>query len=281
MPAEPHPAALSAFAESLRVRPGGPVDLAAIDPGATPGFKGDREAAEAELRTLRGALSGFQDRLWAERRRSLLIVLQALDAGGKDGVIRTVFSAFNPQGTQVTSFGVPSDNELAHDFLWRVHAEVPGRGRIGIFNRSHYEDVLVVRVAELAPKSVWRARYTLIADFEQLLAAEGTTILKFMFHISRDEQRERFQERLDDPAKRWKFRLGDLETRKRWDGYMAAYEEALSRTSTTQAPWFVIPANRNWYRDLAVARIVADAAGRMNPSFPEPREDLSGVAIPD
>ena len=281
MPAEPNLAELSAFAESLRVRSGGPVDLGAIDPGKSPGFKGDREAAEAELLSLRGELSAFQERLWAERRRSLLIVLQALDAGGKDGVIRSVFTAFNPQGTQVTSFGVPSDSELAHDFLWRVHAEVPGRGRIGIFNRSHYEDVLVVRVAELVPESVWRARYQLIADFEQLLAAEGTTILKFLFHISRDEQRERFEERLQDPAKRWKFRLGDLETRKHWDGYMAAYEEALSRTSTEQAPWFVIPANRNWYRDLAVARIVAAAAGRMNPSFPQPKEDLSGVVIPD
>jgi PPK2 family polyphosphate:nucleotide phosphotransferase len=272
---------LAAFAASLRVTPGGPVHLADIDPRGTPGFDGDKDQAEAELARLCEELADFQERLFAEKRQALLIVLQALDAGGKDGVIRRVFTAFNPQGTRVTGFGVPTEEELAHDFLWRVHAQVPGRGRVGIFNRSHYEDVLVVRVEELVPRATWAARYELINDFEALLAANGTTILKFMLHISRDEQRVRFQERLDDPAKRWKFRLGDLEARAKWDAYQAAYGDALARCSTTQAPWFVIPADRNWYRNLAVARIVADAARRMDPRYPEPAEDLTGVVIPD
>jgi PPK2 family polyphosphate:nucleotide phosphotransferase len=271
---------LGHFPELLRVKPGGHVDLANILPGATPGFEGDREAARAELEALHVELFDFQERLWAERKRALLIVLQALDGGGKDGVIRNVFTAFNPQGTRVTGFGVPSDEELDHDFLWRIHQNVPGKGRIGIFNRSHYEDVLVVRVAGLAPESVWRGRYELINDFERNLAAAGTTILKFMLHISRDEQRKRFQNRLQDPEKRWKFRLADLETREHWDDYMDAYTDALTRCSTEWAPWYVIPADHKWYRDLAVARIVTDAARRLDPRYPEPEEDLSGVVIP-
>jgi PPK2 family polyphosphate:nucleotide phosphotransferase len=281
MPLPSAPADLGPFAELLRVKPGGPVDLAQIDPAATPGLGGDRDAAAAEQQDLRTELSEFQERLWAERKRALLIVLQALDGGGKDGVIRKVFTAFNPQGTRVTGFGVPTEEELAHDFLWRIHPHAPAKGRVGIFNRSHYEDVLVVRVAGLAPESVWSGRYELINDFERTLATAGTTILKFMLHISRDEQRERFQKRLDNPDKRWKFSLGDLEVRARWDDYMDAYGDALTRCSTVHAPWFVIPANHKWYRDLAVARIVTDAARRMDPRFPVPEEDLSGVVVPD
>ena len=272
---------LGAFADRLMVPPGGSVDLARIDATATPGFEGDKEAADVELARLHEELFEFQERLWAERRRSMLIVLQALDGGGKDGVIGNVFTAFNPQGVRVTGFGVPTEEELAHDFLWRVHPHAPGKGRIAIFNRSHYEDVLVVRVGRLAPARVWRPRYSQINDFEKLLVASGTTILKFMLHISRDEQRERFQKRLDNPDKRWKFRLGDLDARARWDEYLAAYNEALARCSPAKAPWFVIPANHKWYRDLAVARIVADSARRMAPRFPEPEEDLSGVMIPE
>jgi PPK2 family polyphosphate:nucleotide phosphotransferase len=272
---------LGAFADRLRVPAGGPVDLARTDADATPGFDGDEAVADAELAELHEELFEFQERLWAERRRSMLIVLQALDGGGKDGVIGKVFTAFNPQGVRVTGFGVPTDEELAHDFLWRVHPHAPGRGRIAIFNRSHYEDVLVVRVEGLAPAGVWRPRFAQINDFERLLTASGTTILKFFLHISRDEQRERFQKRLDNPAKRWKFRLGDLEARTRWDTYLAAYQDALARCSPESAPWFVIPANRKWYRDLAVARIVAEAARRMAPRFPDPEEDLAGVEIPD
>jgi PPK2 family polyphosphate:nucleotide phosphotransferase len=272
---------IGAFASSLRVEPGSKVDLDAIDPDATPGFEGDKEAAEDEIKGLRNELTEFQERLWAEKGQSLLIVLQALDCGGKDGTIRKVFTAFNPQGTRVTGFGVPTEEELAHDFLWRVHPHTPGKGRIGIFNRSHYEDVLVVRVNELAPKSVWSGRYELINAFEQSLAAANTTILKFMLHISRDEQRERFEARLAERAKRWKFRLADLEARAKWTDYMAAYTDVLERCSTKHAPWFVIPADHKWYRDLAVARIVTDAARRMNPGYPEPEEDLSGVVVSD
>jgi PPK2 family polyphosphate:nucleotide phosphotransferase len=271
---------LGSFADELRVA-SDHFDLQAVDPAGTPGFEGDREAADAELELLRDELADFQERLWAERRQSLLIVLQAMDAGGKDGVIRNVFTAMNPQGTRVTGFGVPTEEELSHDFLWRIHANTPGHGRVGIFNRSHYEDVLVVRVAQLVPEATWRGRYDQINAFEATLAAAGTTILKFMLHISRDEQRERFQKRLDNPEKRWKFRLGDLEVRRQWDEYMAAYAEAISRCSTEAAPWYVIPADKKWYRDLAVARIVAAAARVMDPAFPEPEEDLSGVVLTD
>ena len=280
MPSAP-PSDLATFAGQLRIEPGSKVDLAAVDPDGTPGFAGEREAAELELKGLRDELTDFQQRLWAEKKQSLLIVLQAMDGGGKDGTIRKVFTAFNPQGTRVTGFGVPTEEELAHDFLWRIHPNAPGKGRIGIFNRSHYEDVLVVRVNELAPKSLWSGRYELINAFEQSLAAARTTILKFMLHISRDEQRERFEKRLEDPAKRWKFRLADLDARARWADYMAAYTDVLERCSTPNAPWFVVPADHKWYRDLAVARIVADAARRMNPQYPEPEEDLAGVTVKD
>jgi PPK2 family polyphosphate:nucleotide phosphotransferase len=272
---------LSSFAARLRVKPGAKVDLHTIDPGGTPGFEGDRDAAGVELKALRGELTDFQERLWAEKGQSLLIVLQAMDGGGKDGTIRKVFTAFNPQGTRVTGFGVPNEEELAHDFLWRVHPNAPGKGRIGIFNRSHYEDVLVVRVNDLAPKSVWSGRYELINAFEESLVAARTTILKFMLHISLDEQRGRLEKRLEAPAKRWKFRLADLDARAKWGDYMAAYADALSRCSTAHAPWFVVPADHKWYRDLAVARIVTDAARRMDPQYPEPEEDLSGVVVAD
>ena len=268
------------FADLLRVAPGAAVDLAAIDPRSTPGFDADKAAAHDELKDLRGELEAFQERFWAERERSLLIVLQAMDAGGKDGTIRKVFTALNPQGTRVTGFGVPTEEELAHDFLWRIHANTPGKGRIGIFNRSHYEDVLVVRVAGLAPKSVWSRRYDKINDWEATLAAAGTTIVKFFLHISRDEQRERFQKRLDDPEKHWKFSLGDLEVRTQWDDYQAAYTDVLARCSTADAPWYVIPADRKWYRDLAVARIMAEVARRLDPQYPPAEDDLSGITIP-
>jgi PPK2 family polyphosphate:nucleotide phosphotransferase len=271
---------LAAFAASLRAAPGERPDLTALDPAGTPGFDGDKRQGRAELKKLRKALFSFQNRLWAERSRSMLIVLQAMDAGGKDGTIRRVFGAFDPQGTEVTSFGVPTEEELAHDFLWRIHAHAPHDGRIGIFNRSHYEDVLVVRVAGLAPESVWRPRYQAIADWERGLVAEGTTILKFMLHISRDEQRKRFQKRVDRASKRWKFSEGDLAVRERWPEYMDAYAEAIQRTSTDDAPWYVIPADRKWYRDLAVARIVADAAARLDPRYPE-RPELEGFEVPE
>ena len=234
-----------------------------------------------QLKELRDELSEFQEKLWAEHGQSLLVVLQALDAGGKDGLIRKVITAFNPQGTRVTGFGVPSEEELRHDFLWRVHAATPGKGRIGVFNRSHYEDVLVVRVKELVPEPVWQDRYERINDFEAHLAANGTTIVKLFLHISREEQRARFQKRLDDPAKHWKWDSGDLETRERWPAFQAAYTDALERCSTEVAPWYVIPADRKWYRDLAAAEILAEAARAMDPQWPEPEEDVSGIVIPE
>jgi PPK2 family polyphosphate:nucleotide phosphotransferase len=262
---------------ALRVRPGSRVDLSKIDPAATHGHA--KAKADEELAAGLERLTDLQDRIWAEARHKVLVVLQGIDAAGKDGTVRHVMSAFNPQGCPVTSFKVPSADELAHDYLWRVHRAVPGKGEIGVFNRSHYEDVLIVRVHDLVPRKTWRRRYDEINAFEELLADEGTTIVKFFLYIDRDEQRARFQARLDDPTKRWKFRLGDLEERKRWDDYIAAYEDALSRCSTSRAPWYVIPANHKWFRNLAVAEILADTLDELKPRYPEPAEDLTAVRV--
>jgi PPK2 family polyphosphate:nucleotide phosphotransferase len=269
------------FADLLRVTPGTTPDLAAIDPDSTPGFEGGKAEAHERLKALRGELADFQERLWAESKQSLLIVLQAVDAGGKDGLIRKVVSAFNPQGTRVTGFGVPTEEELRHDYLWRIHAATPGAGRIGALNRSHYEDVLVVRVNELVPQAVWEQRYDQINAFEAHLAATGTRIVKFYLHISRDEQRRRFEKRLRKPDKHWKWSSGDLETRAKWDDFQAAYTDALARCSTDAGPWFVLPADRKWYRDLAAAEILAEVAREMNPRWPAAREDLSAIVIPE
>jgi PPK2 family polyphosphate:nucleotide phosphotransferase len=202
-----------------------------------------------------------------------------MDASGKDGTIRHVMSAFNPMGCPVASFKVPTAEELAHDFLWRVHPHAPARGEIAVFNRSHYEDVLVVRVHELVPKAVWQRRYDQINTFEETVASGGATVVKFFLHIDRDEQRQRLQARLDDPTKRWKFKTGDLAERKLWDGYMAAYEDALSRCSTATAPWYIVPANKNWFRNLAVAEIVGDVIEELDPQYPQPSQDLSAIRI--
>ena len=269
------------FPDLLRATPDAKVDLGDRDPDGTPGFDGDRDAARAELKELRSELADFQERFWAERKRSLLIVLQAMDAGGKDGTIRNVIAALNPQGTSVAGFGVPTEEELAHDYLWRIHARTPGKGRIVVFNRSHYEDVIVVRVAGLAPEDVWSKRYAQINDWERTLVASGTVIRKCFLHISRDEQRERFQKRLDNPHKQWKFSLGDLKVREQWADYQRAYADVLERCSTADAPWYVIPANKKWYRDLAVARILAATARELDPHYPSPEDDLTGVVIPE
>jgi PPK2 family polyphosphate:nucleotide phosphotransferase len=254
--------------DALRVPPDTRIRLQSRDPGATHGFEKD-DAAEATAEQL-ARLADLQDRLWAEAKRSVLVVLQGIDAAGKDGTINKVMEAFNPQGCPVTSFKVPSTEELAHDYLWRVHKAVPRKGEVGIFNRSHYEDVLVVRVHDLVPKSVWAERFDQINDFERTLAANGTTIVKFFLSIDRDEQRERFQARYDDPTKRWKFSMGDLEERKHWDDYQAAFDDVLSKTSTDRAPWYVIPANRKWFRDLAVSTILADTIADLDPAYPAP-----------
>ena len=257
--------------ETLRVAPGQRIRLEEMDPGATFGF--DKDAAAAITQMQLDRMADLQDRFWAESKRSILVVLQGIDAAGKDGTIGKVMEAFNPQGCIVSAFKVPTAEELAHDFLWRIHKRVPGKGEIGIFNRSHYEEVLVVRVHDLVPKAVWSTRYDQINEFERTLAAAGTTIVKFFLTIDRDEQRARFQARYDDPTKRWKFSMGDLDERKLWDDYQAAFDDAISKTSTTWAPWYVIPANRKWFRDLAVSSILADTMADLKPAYP-PEPDL-------
>jgi PPK2 family polyphosphate:nucleotide phosphotransferase len=260
-----------AFRDAMRVKPGSKVRLERLDPGMTLGH--DKLSAAPATVIQMQRLRDLQDRLWAEASRSVLVVLQGIDAAGKDGTIAKVMEAFNPQGCPVTSFKVPTAEELAHDFLWRVHKRTPAKGEVGIFNRSHYEDVLVVRVHDIVPRKVWSGRYAQINEFERTLTEAGTTIVKFFLTIDRDEQRQRLQERLDNPKKRWKFKLADLEERKLWDKYQAAFDEALSKTSTTYAPWYVIPANRNWFRNLAVATILADTIAALKPAYP-PEPDL-------
>jgi len=257
--------------DRLLVKPGSTVDLADVDPNET--FGHGKATAEVKVAADLERLTGLQERLWAEHRRRVLIVLQGIDASGKDGTITHVMRAFNPLGCRVVGFGVPSPVELAHDYLWRVHQVVPGDGEISVFNRSHYEAVLVERVHSLVPKEVWSRRYDQINAFEQMLVEEGTTILKFFLHIDRDEQKRRLQARASDPTKRWKFKMGDLAERKLWAGYVAAFNEALTRCSTEQAPWFVIPANHKWFRNLAVGDIVAASLDALDPKYP-PGEDI-------
>jgi len=265
------------FRRLLAVEPGSKVDLGEFDAGET--FGRDKDAAEADLGKILARLADLQSRLWAEAKHRVLVVMQGIDAAGKDGTIQVIAGAFNPQGTPVTSFKVPSPIEQAHDYLWRVHQRIPGKGEIGIFNRSHYEEVLVVRVHELVPEERWRKRYGHVRDFERMLTDEGVTILKFFLAIDRDEQRQRFQERVDDPAKRWKFSFGDLEERKRWDDYRAAFEEMLEETSTKYAPWYLVPANRNWLRNLAVGEILADTLDDLKPAYPPAEEGAEGVKV--
>ena len=260
----------------LRVAPNTRANIVRRDPDATHGWQ--KETAKVATHQQLARLEDLQDRMWAEAKRGVLVVLQGIDASGKDGAVRNVMTAFNPQGCQVSSFKVPTAEEAAHDFLWRIHKRVPAKGEIGVFNRSHYEEVLVVRVHKLVPQSVWSGRYEIIREFEQLLSATGTTVVKFFLHISKDEQRERLQERHDNPKKRWKFSLGDLDERKLWDDYTKAYEDALSKTSTADAPWYVIPANRNWFRDLAIASILADTIAGLKPRYP-PAPDMPADLI--
>ena len=219
----------------------------------------------------------LQEVLYAQRKHALLIVLQAIDAGGKDGTIRTVMRGVNPQGCSVTSFKAPNSEELGHDFLWRVHKAIPSKGQIGIFNRSHYEDVLIVRVHELVPKSLWSLRYAHINDFERMLTDHGVTILKFFLHISKDEQKRRFQARLADRDKLWKVNPLDFEERKKWDDYVAAFEDAMTKCSTKWAPWYIIPSNKKWYRNLVISGIIVEALEGLKMEYPEPDFDPSKV----
>jgi PPK2 family polyphosphate:nucleotide phosphotransferase len=266
------------LAEGLRLKPGKRVRLDDVDPGDKLGLPGKDQALRALAKNVE-KIAALQECLHAEHRRALLVVLQALDAGGKDGTTRAVFSGVNPQGCHVTSFKAPTAVELDHDFLWRVHQAVPPRGHIGIWNRSHYEDVLVVRVDKLVPDEVWEARYEQINAFERLLLQNGTEIVKVFLHVSPEEQAERLRERIQNPQKRWKFSPDDLRKRKQWGEYTAAYEDALHRCSTAHAPWHVVPADRNWVRTLTVSAIVRAKLEEMDPRIPEPEWDPSVVMI--
>jgi PPK2 family polyphosphate:nucleotide phosphotransferase len=260
-----------AFASKFIAAPGKKFSLGERDPRDDSAFDG-KETAKEQLLKDAAAIDGLQDRLFAEGKRALLVVLQGIDCSGKDGTVRAVFNTSGPLGVTVKSFGVPSEVERAHDYLWRVHQACPAKGYIGIFNRSHYEDVLVVKVEKLAPAEAIERRYDEINAFEKLVANSGTRILKFMLHVSKEEQAVRLQERVDDPAKQWKFKMNDLATRAKWAEYMAAYETAISRCSTEHAPWHIIPADRNWARNAAIARIVREALEEMNPQYPLPKD---------
>jgi len=252
------------------------------DPRDSGDFSSDKEGkakAKAELVELTAKLDSLQERLYADGRHSLLVVLQGMDTAGKGGTIRRVFQGVNPSGVRVAAFKAPTEPELAHDFLWRVHQQAPSHGELVIFDRSHYEDVLIVRVRSLVPEERWRARYRHIRDFEQMLVDEGTTVVKFFLHISADEQQERLQARLDDPDKHWKFRLADLAERTLWDDYQEAFEDAIKETATPTAPWVVVPADRKWFRDVVVCRTLVDTLEGLDLSYPPSPDDLTGVVV--
>jgi PPK2 family polyphosphate:nucleotide phosphotransferase len=264
------------YRKEFRVEPDGKVRLNKLDPAYT-GKHGSPEEAKKEIDTYLQKLFRQQALLYAEHKHSILVVLQALDAGGKDGTIKHVFTALNPQGAAVASLKQPTPNELAHDFLWRVHPHAPGKGEIVIFNRSHYEDVLITRVHKLIDKETWTARYQRIRDFESLLVENGTTILKFFLHISKEEQLARFAQRLDDPNRNWKISESDYSERAMWDYYIEAFEDAMSATSAKHAPWYVIPSNHKWFRNLAVSQIMADTMEELKLAFPPPSVDLVDI----
>jgi PPK2 family polyphosphate:nucleotide phosphotransferase len=263
--------------EELRVDPGTKARIAERPADDRLGI--DKEDGEKRLEKLVPRIDALQYRLYAEDRRSVLLVLQGLDASGKDGVVRRVFEGVNPMGVTVTSFKAPVGAELQHDYLWRIHSALPRRGTVGVFNRSHYEDVVAVRMLELAPEKVWHRRYEHIRAFEQMLVDEGTTVLKVFLNVSRDEQRARLQERVDDPDKRWKFRSDDLKVRAHFDDWIEAWEEALTQTSTEWAPWYVVPADRNWVKALAVAELVAGTLEALDPELPEPERGIEGIEV--
>jgi PPK2 family polyphosphate:nucleotide phosphotransferase len=263
--------------DSYLVRPGRKLDLSELDPDDTHLVRGGKAEAKAQNTAMQKRLGELQELLYAGHQGKLLIVLQGMDTSGKDGTIRHVMAGFNPVGTRVVSFKKPSAEELDHDYLWRVHRQTPGKGKVVVFNRSHYEDVLIVRVHGLVPKSTWQKRYDQINAFEQMLHDEGAVILKFFLHISKEEQRARLQARIENPSKRWKFQPGDLEERKLWKDYQRAYQDALSKTSTEWAPWYVVPANQKWYRNYVVGSTIVETLESLHMKYPEP--DLSGIVI--
>jgi PPK2 family polyphosphate:nucleotide phosphotransferase len=262
-----------------RVSPGERIVLPAMDADESEGYKKKKDV-RGELKEQRKRIRDLQGKLYAQNERGLLIVLQAMDAGGKDGAIKHVFRGVNPQGCRVSSFKAPNPEEANHDFLWRYHKSAPAVGRLGIFNRSHYEDVLVVRVKEMVPEDVWRGRYELINNFEWSLTRNNISVIKFFLHISKDEQKRRLERRLRRPDKRWKFSSADLRERGYWEDYQRAFEDAINETSTGYAPWYVIPANKKWYRNLAIARAIADTLEAMDPRFPPAEEGLDRITIP-
>ncbi len=247
------------------------------DPGASEGH--DRESGEGELSKLRLKLNEQQDMLFADGRYALLVVLQGIDAAGKDGTSKSVFREVSPLGCSVVSFGVPSEEEKNHDYLWRIHSACPEKGKVVVFNRSHYESVLVERVHGLVPEERWRARYDEINRFEAMLTQENTLVMKFFLHISKDEQRERLQERVDNPTKRWKFRMGDLDDRKLWDTYQAAFEDMVDKCNTKEAPWHVVPANKKWYRDVVIAKALIERLEKLALRYPEPEKGVGGLKV--
>lgn len=262
----------------FQVKPGSKVSLKDLDPGDTGAYKGAAEVQE-KLEAKLEHIARLQERLYAEGEKALLIILQGMDTSGKDGATKSVLREVNPQGVAVTSFKVPSKEELAHDFLWRVEQKIPPKGQIGVFNRSHYEDVLVVRVHDFVPKEVWSARFDQINAFEKRLAETYVKVVKIFLHISKEEQKERLTERIVDPNKHWKFNPADLKERALWKEYREAYDDALSKCSTKWAPWYVVPADKKWYRNLAVAEIVEDALDDLNPKFPKPTFDPALIRV--
>lgn len=263
------------YLDRFRIAPGERVDFKDFDPSCK-GNLNKKDAAEKIVK-LRDKMSDLQQQLFAERKRSLLICLQGLDASGKDGVIRHVIGSMNPDGCRVANFKEPNQEELAHDFLWRIEAQMPKKGEVAIFNRSHYEDVLIVRVHNLVPKGAWLSRYDEINDFERRHVKNGTRILKFFLHISKKEQLERFEQRLDDPSKRWKISEADYKEREYWDDYLRAYRDALARCSTEESPWFVIPADHKWFRDLAVSEIIVATMEGMDIRVPQPTVNIEEI----
>jgi len=261
--------------QPILIEPGTKVKLKDFDPGYTGEYdEKDKDKVKEEIEKLKEKMAKLQNLLYAENKHALLIVLQGMDACGKDGTIRTVMSGVNPQGCQVTSFKVPTEEEKEHDFLWRIHKALPAKGNIGIFNRSHYEDVLVVRVHNLVPPEVWKERYEMINDFEKTIAKNGTVILKFFLHISKEEQAERFRERVLDPSKNWKFSMGDLKEREYWNMYMEAFEDAITKTSTKWAPWYIVPSNKKWFRNLVISKTIVETLEGLNMKYPPPPKDL-------
>ena len=266
--------------DDYRVPEGIKVDLAGWDPDDTADVP-DKQTGKAITSANRKEIIRLQEPLYAENQQSLLVVFQAMDTGGKDGCIRNVFKGVNPTGIRVRSFKAPTEAERSHDFLWRIHQHTPSTGHISVFNRSHYEDVLVVRVKDLVPKSVWSKRYSQINAFEETLEEHGTRILKFYLHISKDEQKERLESRLANDDKHWKFSKADLAEREYWDDYQKAFEGVLSKCSTESAPWYVVPANKKWFRDVVVSSTILKTLREMNPQYPAPEEGLDGIIVPD